>query len=89
MIMSRTPNYYRQIIQVLEDLNKSHPSYNIGRHLATALDGHNLWGVSDKEVLQALKDYRTELEMDVLHKEDDIEDIIKQGMHLNDILEED
>lgn len=87
--MSRTPNYYRQIIQVLEDLNKSHPSYNIGRHLATALDGHNLWGVSDKEVLQALKDYRTELEMDVLHKEDDIEDIIKQGMHLNDILEED
>lgn len=87
--MSKTPNYYRQIIQVLEDLNKSHPSYNIGRHLATALDGHNLWGVSDKEVLQALKDYRTELEMDVLHKEDDIEDIIKQGMHLNDILEED
>jgi hypothetical protein len=87
--MSRTPKYYRQIIQVLESLNKSHPTYNIGKHLATALDGHDLWGVSDKAVLQALRDYRTELEMDIAHKEDDIDDIIKQGMHLNDILEED
>jgi hypothetical protein len=78
-------NYYRQALQVLESLNKSHPKYNIGRHLATALDGHDLWGVSDKEVLQALKDYKTELEIDVPHKEDDVEDIIKQGMNLNSL----
>jgi hypothetical protein len=78
-------NYYRQALQVLESLNKSHPKYNIGRHLSTALDGHDLWGVSDKEVLQALKDYKTELEIDVPHKEDDVEDIIKQGMNLNSL----
>jgi hypothetical protein len=76
-------NYYFQIIKILQSLNKSHPSYNIGRHLSTALDGHDLWGVSDREVFLALRDYKIELEIDIAHKEEDIDDIIKQGIHLN------
>jgi hypothetical protein len=80
--MAKQPNYYRQIIKVLESLYKAHPTYNIGRHLSTALDGHtDVWGVSDKEFLYALQKYEIELNMDVNHEED-IEDIIKDGMNL-------
>jgi hypothetical protein len=82
------PNYYRQIIKVLEALNNSHPEYNMGKHLATALDGHNIWGLSDKELLQCLKDYKVELEMDIPHKDDDEEEIIKQAFNLNLLFEE-
>jgi len=81
-MMARKPNYYRQIIKVLESLYKAHPTYNIGRHISTALDGHtDAWGVSDQEFLYALQKYEIELNMDVDHEED-IEDIIKDGMNL-------
>ena len=80
--MARKPNYYRQIIKVLESLHKAHPTYNIGRHISTALDGHtDVWGVSDKEFLYSLQKYEIELNMDVDHEED-IEDIIEDGMNL-------
>lgn len=74
---------YRQIINVLERLQKAHPKYNMGKHLSTALDGSDLWGVSDKEFLFALEKYELELNMDVNHNQEEIEDIIKDGMHLN------
>jgi hypothetical protein len=78
----KNPNYYRQVLQTLERLRKDHPTYNIGRHISTALDGYNdIWGVSDKEFLFALEKYEIELNMDVDHEED-IEDIIKDGMNL-------
>jgi hypothetical protein len=81
--MARHPNYYRLIIKKLISLYKTHPSYNIGRHISTALDGHtDIWGVSDKEFLYALQKYETNLNMDVEHEED-IEDIIKDGMNLD------
>jgi len=76
----RNPNYYRQILYALERLYKGHPKYNMGKHLSTALDGSDLWGISDKEFLFAIQKYEIELNMDVDHEED-IEDIIKDGMN--------
>lgn len=89
--MTKKPNHYRQIIKALERLNKSHPTYNIGRHIATALDGYSdLWGVSDKEFLFALQKYEIELNMDHPHvDEEEIDEIIKDGMNLGRIFEED
>jgi hypothetical protein len=53
---------------VLESLHKAHPTYNIGRHISTALDGYDdIWGVTDKEFLFALEKYELELNMDVDH----------------------
>lgn len=90
--MSRNVNYFKQIIKLLEELNKVFPKHNLGKHLSTALDGHNIWGMSDKDVLMCLKDYKTELEIDVKHmkNDEDVDDIIKQGMNLNsfDLYEE-
>jgi hypothetical protein len=81
--MSRQ-NHYRQIIHVLERLHKAHPTYNIGRHISTALDGYDdIWGVTDKEFLFALEKYELELNMDSPHiDEEEIEEIIKDGMNL-------
>jgi len=80
----KNPNYYRQIIKAFERLNKAHPTYNIGRHISTALDGYtDVWGVSDKEFLFALQKYEIELNMDIDRiDEEEIEDIIKDGMNL-------
>lgn len=66
----------------MENLRKAHPTYNIGRHISTALyDYQDVWGVTDKEFLFALEKYEIELNMDVIHEEN-VEDIIKDGMNL-------
>jgi len=82
--MAKQPNYYRQIIRTLNRLQKGYPTYNMGRHLSTALHEYNdLWGVSDKEMLYALQKYEIELNMDINHiDEEEIDDIIKDGMNL-------
>jgi hypothetical protein len=69
---------------VLERLHKAHPTYNIGRHISTALDGYDdIWGVTDKEFLFALEKYELELNMDVDHiDQEEIDEIIKDGMNL-------
>jgi hypothetical protein len=77
-------NYYRQILQILERLRKAHPTYNIGRHISTALDGYDdVWGVTDKEFLFALEKYELALNIDVDHiDQEEIDEIIKDGMNL-------
>jgi hypothetical protein len=74
---------YRQIINVLERLHKTHPTYNMGRHLATALDDSDIWGVTDRELLMALKKYETSLNLDNhVNNEEEIEEIVKNGINL-------
>jgi|TARA_R110002126_G_scaffold2898_2_gene15972 hypothetical protein len=62
----------------------------MGRHIATALDGYgDVWGLTDKEILFALEKYKSELELDVPHTdENELDQIIKDGMNLDDILKE-
>jgi hypothetical protein len=55
----------------------------MGKHLSTALDGSDLWGITDRELLFALQKYEIELNMDFTHTDDEeIEQIIKDGMNL-------
>lgn len=87
--MSRQPNYYKQILSVLDDLQKNHSKYSMGKHFSTALDNdQDIWGVTDKELLLSLQNYRASLEMDVNYDDEDIEDIIKDGMNLGRLFEE-
>jgi hypothetical protein len=62
----------------------------MGRHIATALDEYgDVWGLSDKEIVFALEKYKAELDMDVPHTdESEIDQIIRDGMNLEDILKE-
>lgn len=84
------PNYYYKVLALLQQLHKAYPTYNMGRHIATALDGYgDVWGLSDKEILFALEKYKAELDMDIPHTdESEIEQIIKDGMNLETILKE-
>lgn len=63
----------------------------MGKHLSTALDGYgDVWGITDRELLFALEKYKAQLEMDIPHTdEDEIDQIIREGMNLDDILTED
>jgi hypothetical protein len=84
----KTP--YQQVLHTLQELNKDFPTYNLGRHLATALDDYgDIWGMTDKEMAYALDKYKTELQLDVPHTdESEIDKIIKDGMDLDNILKE-
>lgn len=82
--------HYQKALHTLQELNKSFPTYNLGRHLSTALaDYGDIWGLTDKELAFALDKYKTELEMDVPHTDEkEIDRIIKEGMDLDNILKE-
>lgn len=83
--------HYQKALQTLQELHKSFPTYNLGRHLSTALSDYgDIWGLTDKEIAFALDKYKTELEMDVPHTDDkELDKIIKEGMDLDNILKED
>lgn len=84
-------NYYKFIIEELEELKKRYPSFSMGRHLATALgDYGDLWGVSDKEIHFAIKKYKAQMEMDVPIETDDVElnRIIDDGMNLDRLFDD-
>lgn len=84
-------NHYNDALHTLQELHKSFPTYNLGRHLSTALaDYGDTWGLSDKELAYALTKYKAELDMDVPHPdESEIDKIIKEGMDLDNILKQD
>jgi hypothetical protein len=86
----RKSSYYNQVLIVLQQLRTAYPDYNMGRHIATALDGYgDVWGLTDKELLFALEKYKSELELDIPHTdENELDQIIKDGMNLEDILKE-
>lgn len=85
------PNSYEQILSVLVELKEAFPSYNMGRHLDTALNEYkDIWGMTDKEMLYALNRYKSQLTLDVPHTdESEIDKIVKDGMNLDTILQED
>jgi hypothetical protein len=86
--VSRRQSDFSKLISLLTELHKAHPSYGVGRHLSTILaDYGDIWGMTDKEFVFALEKYKLQLEMDVPHNED-IDEIIRQGMDLDSILKE-
>ena len=86
----RRASAYSQILNVLHELQREYPQYNMGRHLATALDEYgDVWGIPDNEILFALNKYRAQLHMDVEYSEiQDIERIMEDGIDLDNILKE-
>lgn len=90
--MRKKANYYKKIISLLEELHKAHPTSNMGRHLATALDGYgDIWGMSDKEFAFLLSKYKTRMDLDIPHVEDaeELDQIMREGMNLDMLFKED
>lgn len=89
--MKRQPQFYTRILAVLRELHKQHPTYNIGRHISTALDEYgDLWNVSDKEFLHALDKYKVEQDLVTYEATDEeLKKIIDDGLHLSRMFAED
>lgn len=89
--MKRKPNYHKQIVSLLEELMKTYPEYNLGRHLSTALDGYgDIWGLTDREFVFLLGKYKTRMELDIPHVTDDeeLDRIVRGGMDLDSLFKE-
>lgn len=57
-------NYYQKALDLLRDIKKRCPSFNMGRHLSTVLtDYGDPWSISDKELFFALEKYSTNLDL--------------------------
>lgn len=86
----RRQSAYNQVISLLQELHKSYPTYNLGRHIATALDDYgDIWGMTDNEILFALRKYKTQLDMDIRRSEAyELQRIIQDGLDLDNILKE-
>ncbi len=83
----RKASYFSQTISLLQELHKQHPTYSVGQHLSTALDGYgDMWGVTDKELLFALQKYQVNIELDNFPNKEEIDKIIKDAMDLDNIL---
>lgn len=82
-------NYYIKSLRLLERLQKNYPLYNLGKHFSIAFQEYgDLFTLTDKVFYNALNNYVIELEQDVPHSEEEIDKIINDGLHLDNILEE-
>ena len=84
-------NYYNSIIHTLQELHKEFPEYNMGRHIATALDEYgDIWGMTDKEFVFLLDKYKTRMELDIPHISDneELDQILREGMDLDSLFKE-
>lgn len=80
-------SYYNMSLKALAGINKNYSSQSLGKHIATAMDGHCMENLSDREFYNIINDYIAELESGVPYCED-LEQIIQEGLDLNHILEE-
>ncbi len=89
--MGRKPNYYNQIVDILKELRIKYPTFNMARHIATALDGYqDIWGVPDSEFLAALQKYKIETELyeSPITEGKQLDKILEDAMDLSTILDE-
>lgn len=87
----RKREQYNEAILILQQLHKEYPSYNLGRHLSTALSEYtDLWGVTDVEIVHSLKRYQAELQIDsnvphsITEEQSELDKILYDGEHLLD-----
>lgn len=84
-------NYFKECIKTLNSLKAAHPSFSIGRHIATATSDYgDIWSIPDKELAFLLEKYQAELEIDNAHVLDDVfvNKVVEDGKDLNHILDE-
>lgn len=86
---SKKQNYYIEILDILKELHQLYPSFNLGNHLATALEDYqdvqDLWGIPDSEILYCLQKYQATLEYNNTPRgtsEKELEKILEEGMNL-------
>jgi hypothetical protein len=80
-------NYYQKSVALLTDLKKITPLIIWGNILLQLLQTTQMYGAFLIRCSILLLNYVIELELDVPHKDDDIQNIINQGLNLSSVLE--
>jgi hypothetical protein len=82
-------DYYGKVIEKLKTLKKGYPTYEISKHIATATSEYtDIWGLTDRQMYDLLEKYEFNLENDHAPMSD-VDKIVKDGMNLDTIFEED
>lgn len=82
-------NYYKGIVNILLELHKDHPTYEMGKHLELAFSEYpQPWGIPDKEMYTILRKYQDEILQEIDITEDYIDQIVREGLDLEHILDE-
>ena len=75
--------YVSKILDTISLLKKNHPKLSIGKHIATALDGHDVWAITDKKFHELLSDYQVQLDaVEVGDDNFDVDKIIEDGLSI-------
>lgn len=89
------PNYKKRFISTITKLVEDYPSQTLGVHLSFIFSEYprfeDIEGLSDKEITFLLEKYKCEKDLDFspVHRESEIDKIIREGQDLNHILDED
>lgn len=67
----RSSIYAENISKTIVKLHKEYPGLPIGEHIAHALDGGDIYNISDRELAEALMVYLASLELDEAFHSDD------------------
>ncbi len=82
-------SYYKQTLSILSKLGRAYPKQTMGNFISSALDGSDLKGISNKDLFLLLKKYHSDLQTIPSCSDDELNIILKEGMHLHNIFEED
>jgi hypothetical protein len=79
--------YVKKIIKIIDLLKKLHPTVNIGKHIATALDGEDVWSITDKKFYNLINDYQAQLDLvEITDSNFDVDKIIEDGLSIGNNL---
>lgn len=84
--------YYEKTIKILLELKEAYPTYNLGKHLQNALADRSssyMWSKTDRQIFNSINTYKERLMSKIPYvEESQIEKIIKEGMNLDTILDD-
>ena len=67
----RNPIYAEAISKAIMKLHREYPGLPIGEHIAHALNGRDIYNISDKELSEALANYIVSMDLDAAYQADD------------------
>ncbi len=78
-----TNTYMQKIVEIINQLTVNHPKINLGKHIDTALDGENIWSLSNEKFYSLLRNYQAKLDAVELSDDDwEMDKILKDAMDL-------
>ena len=74
----------QKIVKIINQLTANHPKISLGKHIDTALDGEDIWSLTNNKFYSLLKNYQSKLNtVDLSDDNFEVDKIIRDGMDLS------